>query len=315
MQYRALLPGAEIIPIRKLLSEAAGDIPDKVDAIVSNHPLDDFIVGKSMTKGDFKKFFDSAYVDKAANLEMQKVFWEKLLNSPDLLERIKREVIDEWGAIISRTHPYFVGISQYEARIFKDAGFPVPGYEAHDILSALRISLGGNTRADNDYLLRRGQDPFRWLVVRGGGAAGPVRSAPEAVDRLGEPVFVMQTAAKLDPVSVEIFGFNRKLFEEYFGNVENFGGAGAAKRFLAKNMAIDLERPLTEGATVTVYVDRQADPLGIALSGNMGSGRAAYLGKDFNLKGIGLRFGLHDMIASNIAHMNLPQAPLLRSPW
>ncbi|MEW6711233.1 MAG: hypothetical protein AB1403_15505, partial [Candidatus Riflebacteria bacterium] len=38
---------------------------------------------------------------------------------------------------------------------------------------------------------------------------------------------------------------------------------------------------------VTLFVDRQADPMNISLVGNSGSGRAAYVGKHFNIKGIG----------------------------
>lgn len=35
----------------------------------------------------------------------------------------------------------------------------------------------------------------------------------------------------------------------------------------------------------TAYVDRQSDPLDLSLSGNLGSGRAYYIGRQFNIKG------------------------------
>ena len=47
----------------------------------------------------------------------------------------------------------------------------------------------------------------------------------------------------------------------------------------------DKKTPVAE--IITTYADRQKDKTGIGLGGNLGSGRAVYLGDRFNILGVG----------------------------
>ena len=78
-QYEILLPKTKIIPIAKLLNDAIPDLPRKgIDALLANHPMDDMVIGKSLSEQDFKELFDSAYINREYNLEIQKNFWRRL---------------------------------------------------------------------------------------------------------------------------------------------------------------------------------------------------------------------------------------------
>ena len=87
---------------------------------------------------------------------------------------------------------------------------------------------------------------------------------PEAINRLGDTIFVSEKARKLDPSEYEII-------------LDDPGLCG-------KNFAITLD-PLS-GSIIT-YADRQADKTDISLSGNCGSGRAVYYGDRYNILGVG----------------------------
>ena len=108
---------------------------------------------------------------------------------------------------------------------------------------------------------------------------------PEAVSRLGPRTFVKlglyQTIKKS-----KIIYINEILFKKIF-NITNKSISWAdMSEFLTQVFNCTLDKEKSNGIQQGwAYVDRQADPSDISLSGNEGSGRAYYTGPCFNIKG------------------------------
>ena len=77
---------------------------------------------------------------------------------------------------------------------------------------------------------------------------------------------------------------NKKLYEEIFDKTYNWE---EAKDDISKNFSLTLDINKSNKAQTKgkAYVDKQYDPLDIALNGNIGSGRAYFYEKYFNIKG------------------------------
>lgn len=99
--------------------------------------MDDMVIGKSLSEQDFKELFDSAYVNREYNLEIQKNFWRRLNDQPLKLGAIQSEVVKEWETLIEVLSPALVCIAQYEANTFRRAKFPIPDQIAFDVLQQL----------------------------------------------------------------------------------------------------------------------------------------------------------------------------------
>ncbi len=88
---------------------------------------------------------------------------------------------------------------------------------------------------------------------------------------------VYQTSANYSLVYV-----NKELYKKIYN--KPFDEEAKAK--LEEIFSVTLEEKLSNGNVVGIgYADRQFDKSGIALSGNLGSGRAFFYGQNFNLKG------------------------------
>lgn len=105
---------------------------------------------------------------------------------------------------------------------------------------------------------------------------------PGAVKRMGKDIFVKLPLFRSKKRYIPIY-INKVLYEEFFGKV-------ASHKEMTKKIAdmfsvtIDPDEA-RRGQIGWAYTDRQYDPLNIALKDNLGSGRAYYIGKNFNLKG------------------------------
>ena len=111
-----------------------------------------------------------------------------------------------------------------------------------------------------------------------------MKTPPGAVKRLGAKVFMkvpLYRAKRQYKVAYINYPLFRKLFAPR-GNVSQEAAAAIVQRQF--NTTIEKERSTGEKVG-TAFCDRQYDPLGLSLSGNLGSGRAYYIGKCFNIKG------------------------------
>jgi hypothetical protein len=106
---------------------------------------------------------------------------------------------------------------------------------------------------------------------------------PAAVERQGEALFV-KTPLYRSQRSCRPVYIDPDLYARFWGEPNATWETMAAT--LASFFSITIEPQRAAGAPIGwAYVDRQADPLGVALAGNQGSGRAYYVGRAFNVKG------------------------------
>lgn len=107
---------------------------------------------------------------------------------------------------------------------------------------------------------------------------------PDAIKRMGKKLFVEAPLYK-SKYSYKAVYINAPLFKKLFASKRDLSFDDMAKVIEAA-FNFTIEKRNAKGAAIgTAYVDRQADPLNLSLSGNLGSGRAYYAGKLFNIKG------------------------------
>ncbi|MBF0546551.1 MAG: hypothetical protein HQM08_19045 [Candidatus Riflebacteria bacterium] len=157
------------------------------------------------------------------------------------------------------------------------------------------------------------------------------KMVPGAVERLGSSLFATMDAFPLSPTGARVLYVRKDLLEIAIG--QPMRDEEEARVFIEQNLllTLDPQKAIPGSKAVMVYVDRQADPMNMSLNGNLGSGRAAYLGERFNLKGLGktvlatsvdpnhsngnldLVSALWEMICSNVLQTNLRTgtAPIL----
>ena len=103
---------------------------------------------------------------------------------------------------------------------------------------------------------------------------------PKCIDNMGKDLFVtMPIYKELNDFSV--IYVNEKLYEKIFNKKYIFEEA-------VKDIKDNFSFTLIENGTSSIgkcYVDKQGDPTGIALNENLGSGRAYYVGSNYNIKG------------------------------
>ncbi|MCA9691487.1 MAG: hypothetical protein KC636_17920, partial [Myxococcales bacterium] len=104
---------------------------------------------------------------------------------------------------------------------------------------------------------------------------------PAAVERLGEQLFVTVRMRRIPLNEIELAFFNRDIAARM--DIECPEGFDALEETACGAFGLEVD----ERGPLVAWVDRQRDPLGIAMNGNLGSGRAAYVGRCINLKGVG----------------------------
>ncbi|VVB77991.1 Uncharacterised protein [uncultured archaeon] len=159
-QYSQILPAC-IRPIKATLKKAIPILPEKVHAIIANHPLDDMIAGKYLDKIGFDEFFDDHY--DSVSPDKTRELWRRIESDPSQLQAVKQEVSDEWNQLIERTNPCLIIISQYESYFFRSNNIPSPDKHAFDVLNEIRIRYSNSE--SNICLEEYVENPSRWLVL------------------------------------------------------------------------------------------------------------------------------------------------------
>lgn len=107
---------------------------------------------------------------------------------------------------------------------------------------------------------------------------------PAALERLGQKVFLKVPLYRARQSYTPIY-VNPDLYRDYIDAAEKPSWQEMSET-VGMLFSVTLDPENATGEQVGhAYIDRQDDPLNIALRGNQGSGRAFYLGKHFNLKG------------------------------
>jgi hypothetical protein len=158
-QYRKIL-NAEVKGVGLTLDKSPKALPGKINALVANHPLDDMVSGKLLSKKGFDKFFDVEYKDASYKRKL----WNEIDKDKKKVEKAKKEVIEEWCKLIDSTHPDIVVIAQYESWFFKLNKIPQPDKHALDVLNAIKKKYSKYAvNLKNNYYI---ENPKRWLVLK-----------------------------------------------------------------------------------------------------------------------------------------------------
>lgn len=162
--YRRLLPNAKVFAIGATLREFlhSKEYQAKAmrvfDVIIGNHVLDDFLIGKSFATGhEFQTHFDDHYSDCSARTAA--IAWQKLLNTPDLLQQAIEETVEEWEELAKLSSKGLV-LSAYDSLFYRRYSkvYPVlsqPDVLARQVLQQLQVRCAQEFSAisvDNDWL-------------------------------------------------------------------------------------------------------------------------------------------------------------------
>ncbi len=107
-----------------------------------------------------------------------------------------------------------------------------------------------------------------------------IETNPLALDRLGKSLFVSQFAKKIPNDLCNVLFIDPDFKQELQNR-----GIRKTEEYVIENFAYTLCDEKEK--EFSLFADLQADPTDIALSGNLGSGRACYIGDNYNIKGIG----------------------------
>lgn len=289
-EYEKLLPEAHIIPVQSTLADCLPLLPDQVDGIVANHPLDDMIIGKTMQDEEFQKLFSDPH-SGPDSVERLRMAWQRLNENKTRLSQVIQEVDGEWQALFKKTNPAFTAISQYESWGFRTGPLRYSNIHSMAALRQMKRFLGAACRdvQMENALEMSGFDSNRWLTARlrpSRSMAEDLTAAPGALNRVGDDVFLPVQSYKLPDHNTEAIYFNRNLTQAYFGPEETTETVSdKINGSLSVHLAPQDKKYGALDPYLPAYVDYQKDPSGIAMSGNLGSGRAFYLGRRFNIKG------------------------------
>lgn len=107
--------------------------------------------------------------------------------------------------------------------------------------------------------------------------------SPDAFKRLGNNVFLKIPLYRSVREYVPVY-INTALYYRYICDAHTSWQQMSCT--LLENFSVTINAANAAGEAMGyAYADRQSDPLGISLHGNLGSGRAYYLGQHFNIKG------------------------------
>ncbi len=172
--YGELHPDARLIPLQTTLdgfiqNTDAREESGKIAAIAANHGIDDMIVGKSMVEIERNALFHNHYDDSEAGRTAAS--WDRLIANPNLLKRIKIDVVREWVEATQLTSPRLLALSAYRSHFFEEHSQQFPplveaDYLALETLTDIRYTLANkgyrSYRIEPDKLLGSAQD---WVVM------------------------------------------------------------------------------------------------------------------------------------------------------
>jgi len=303
-KYKELLPNSNIIGINHKLDDSIQYLPKCLDAIVGNHCLDDIIMGEYLNNNDFEFVFNARNKRESQDFLINK--WSELYSKKSKLNAIKNKIINNWETFIETFNPKLVFLSQYYSNVYYNNGeISIADAAASDIFTQIKrkfimdkdklqkifdsIDFTTDKRCiePDDPLwkapifLNNTQNNSNWLV--GMPISKYRRLTPSAYKRLGKEIFVLQDTYPLSKQFNPIY-INEKLYEKIFNVKFKWD---EAQNVISNLFSITLNSEKAENKEngIHAYVDKQKDGTNISLSNNLGSGRAYYIGKNFNIKG------------------------------
>lgn len=158
-QYKKILTRCEIIPVAHTVGSLPKYLNSDIEAIVANHPFDDILLGKFLTKTESEKHFSREYGVKP---EKVKQYWQKMINDPEKLWRIKGEVVGEFVRLIQAARPNLVAISQYKSYYYQSHEIFNPDEQAFDVLRMFEAIYPNNRVRPK---IKNITDMKRWMFL------------------------------------------------------------------------------------------------------------------------------------------------------
>jgi len=113
-KYKEIIPEANIICVESNLRNSIEKLPTNVDLFLSNHCIDDMIIGEFI--GDSNR--DIAFGNKEFSKDYLIKMWNELDNNDTALKRIKEEVYGEFIYFMEKVNVNFYIISQYKSAFY-----------------------------------------------------------------------------------------------------------------------------------------------------------------------------------------------------
>lgn len=284
-EYQRILPRATIHGHQKCLQEIeiGRDIPQQADALLANHALDDLVLAIGTPPEECEEFFSMN--SGLERITRTRELWEAI-NQKDVMKYVS-ETVKTVLSFLSQSRPQLAILSHYQGKTLAQQGIHLPNEIGSLVAQELQRTLDAQPPEPYHSILKRAGYGLDWVIqdnrirkdifVR-------AKEQPQAITRLHPEIFVEERARKLEAYEFEVVYTNNSLLKGL--GLLSTGNQDEIDQMIGECFAYTLSDEIKPEHRI-VYADRQADPTDIALSGNEGSGRACYIGSDFNSKGIG----------------------------
>lgn len=280
--YKSIMPSAKIKVVTKFLQdvEIGRDVPLKIDALLANHPFDDMAIAFAM-HDKRASFFSQERKDGVKLTPSVKEIYDSITDK-DYIHGILATVV-AWKEFVEKLKPGLFIASQYPSHKLTMKNLTKRQNSGFIVIEMLRDYYENflKRQFETSSFGEKG-DPAWWIIAKTPfqDIESNLLERPEAMDRLGKSIFVSEKARKLGKDEYEVVYSDKEYFKS-LGYKED--AMEAARAF-----AIVLDKANSKSSKkITVYADRQKDSTEISLSGNLGSGRAVYYGKNYNIMGVG----------------------------
>lgn len=280
--YRSIMPSAKVKIVVKLLQdvEIGKDIPSNVDALLANHPFDDMAIAFAMNEARASFFSQERESGSKLTPSIKKIY--DSISDKDYIHGILATVV-AWKEFVEELKPALLIVSQYPSSKLAFKKLTKRQQSGFIVIEMLRDYYDKFLKGQfEDSSFGEKGDPAWWIVAKTPfiDIERSLLENPAAMERLGKSVFVSEKARALDDKEYDIVYAD----SEFFKNA----GFKIDAREIAKKFAIVLDKKTTRSPKeIKVYADRQKDLTEISLSGNLGSGRAVYYGRNYNIMGVG----------------------------
>lgn len=135
-----LLPNAEIILLKEGFNTVRINAP--IDAILANHPFDDFIsayanLEQTQDAQKLNVLFQDIANESEQALALMKQTWQHLSQNPTTLASVKQHVKTDWQNFVAAHNPCTVILSQYASSYFDKNDLSILNTHAKDLFQSI----------------------------------------------------------------------------------------------------------------------------------------------------------------------------------
>ncbi|MFA6301749.1 MAG: hypothetical protein WC627_01270 [Legionella sp.] len=138
-QCKTLVPHAQIIPVAQTLLASIPLLPKTTDLIVSNHPIDDMIIGY-LAKHEESVF--NWELNAPGILSKQLLYhWSEFAKDKKSLPKITQKIIKAWQQVLNSLNYARLIISQYPSAVLRNQGLDDLNHYAALIFAELKPTV------------------------------------------------------------------------------------------------------------------------------------------------------------------------------